>query len=90
MQSKIVPIIFCRRPRCGEPAPFARGGLLKREMYFAGMDFLGQAVFLCPECGGRRMFSPSLGGPVKETTADGLIVVLLRRLLRGLLRFFAI
>ncbi len=90
MQIKKVPIIFCRRLRCGEPSPLVRGSLLKREMYFAGMDFLGQAVFLCPECGGRRMFSPSLGGPVKETTTDGLIVVLLRRLLRGLLKLFAI
>ncbi|MBL8186513.1 MAG: hypothetical protein JNK38_00820 [Acidobacteria bacterium] len=74
-------IVYCIKRRCGEPVPFTRR-MQKREMDFVGFDWLGDAIYLCCECGGHRSFGLTLDGTIKETTWDGLTTRGARRLLR--------
>src|SRR5678815_2715283 len=61
--------VYCLKDWCGDPVAFSRK-LHKRAMTFVGDDWLGDAVFLCTECGGTRTFGLTLARTIKETTQD--------------------
>lgn len=76
--------VYCIKRWCGEPVPFS-SRLQKREMTYAGINWLGDAMYLCGECGGCRSFGLTLDGTIKETTRDGLLARGVRRVLRPVL-----
>jgi hypothetical protein len=61
--------VVCPNQDCGDPVPFSRKNT-RRLMSYAGTQFSGNAVYLCPECGRRRYFSVGYSGVLKEMHGD--------------------
>lgn len=55
---------FCPNQACGDPILSPQNEIVftKRKMSLSGRSWLGEWVFICPVCGGKRRFRPSYFG----------------------------